>query len=91
MMDLEPLVRRACEGDVGAFMELTRRIQHFAFGSALALVGDFQEAENVVQMRSLWPGRRCRPWPIRRRFRGGLGASCGIRGSACSGASDPAA
>jgi DNA-directed RNA polymerase specialized sigma24 family protein len=48
-MDLEPLVRQASEGDVKAFVELTRRFQHFAFGSALALVHDFQKAEDVVQ------------------------------------------
>jgi RNA polymerase sigma factor (sigma-70 family) len=48
-MDLEPLVRRASSGDVKAFVELTLRFQHFAFGSALALVHDFQKAEDVVQ------------------------------------------
>lgn len=48
-MDLEPLVRRAAQGDVKAFVELTKRFQHFAFGSALALVGDFHRAEDVVQ------------------------------------------
>jgi len=48
-MDHEQLVRKAREGDVGAFVELTRRFQHFAFGSALALVHDFQQAEDVVQ------------------------------------------
>jgi DNA-directed RNA polymerase specialized sigma24 family protein len=32
-----------------AFVELTRRFQHFAFGTALALVHDFQKAEDVVQ------------------------------------------
>ncbi|MGH8218449.1 MAG: RNA polymerase sigma factor [Steroidobacteraceae bacterium] len=37
-MDLEPLVRRARQGDVKAFVELTRGYQHLAFGSALALV-----------------------------------------------------
>ncbi len=35
--------------DVGAFVELTRRFQQFAFGSALAMVGDFHRAEDVVQ------------------------------------------
>jgi len=48
-MDHEQLVRNASQGDVGAFVALTRRFQHFAFGSALALVGDFQQAEDVVQ------------------------------------------
>jgi RNA polymerase sigma-70 factor (ECF subfamily) len=48
-MDHEQLVRRAGAGDVAAFVELTRRFQQFAFGSALTLVRDFQQAEDVVQ------------------------------------------
>jgi DNA-directed RNA polymerase specialized sigma24 family protein len=48
-MDHEHLVRRAIEGDKTAFVNLTRRFQHFAFGSALAEVGDFQRAEDIVQ------------------------------------------
>ena len=48
-MDLEQLVRRAKEGDVGSFVALTQRFQHLAFGSALALLGDFQRAEDTVQ------------------------------------------
>ena len=48
-MDHELLVRRAGSGEVRAFVELTGRFQHFAFGSALALVHDFQRAEDVVQ------------------------------------------
>jgi RNA polymerase sigma-70 factor (ECF subfamily) len=48
-MDHEQPVRKARAGDVGAFVELTRRFQHFAFGSALAVVRDFQQAEDVVQ------------------------------------------
>src|SRR4051812_29275363 len=48
-MDHEQLVRKAREGDVSAFVDLTRRFQHFAFGSALAQVRDFQQAEDVVQ------------------------------------------
>src|SRR6266566_4176371 len=48
-MDHEQLVRKAASGDVKAFVELTRRFQQFAFGSALALVRDFQHAEDVVQ------------------------------------------
>src|ERR1700704_1171514 len=48
-MDHEQLVRKAGGGDVKAFVELTRRFQNFAFGSALALVHDFQQAEDVVQ------------------------------------------
>ena len=41
-MDLETLVRRAAQRDVAAFVELTRRFQQFAFGSALAMVGDVE-------------------------------------------------
>jgi RNA polymerase sigma factor (sigma-70 family) len=48
-MDHEQQVRRAAGGDVKAFVDLARRFQHFAFGSALALVNDFQQAEDVVQ------------------------------------------
>lgn len=48
-MNVEPLVRRARQGDVKAFVELTRSFQHLAFGSALALVHDFQQAEDIVQ------------------------------------------
>src|SRR5215472_4905530 len=57
-MNLEQLVHRACEGDVNAFVELTRQFQHFAFGSALALLGDFQHAEDAVQEAFLaaWSG-----------------------------------
>jgi RNA polymerase sigma factor (sigma-70 family) len=57
-MDLEQLVHRACEGDVNAFVELTQRFQHFAFGSALALLGDFHQAEDAIQEAFLaaWSG-----------------------------------
>ena len=48
-MEHERLVRLAADGDVRAFVDLTRRFQHFAFGSALALVHNFQQAEDVVQ------------------------------------------
>src|ERR1700692_4924275 len=48
-MDHDALVRRARNGDVRAFVELTQRFQHFAFGSALTLLQDFQRAEDVVQ------------------------------------------
>jgi hypothetical protein len=48
-MDHELLVRKAQNGDVDAFVELTQRFQHFAFGSALAQVHDFQQAEDIVQ------------------------------------------
>jgi RNA polymerase sigma factor (sigma-70 family) len=48
-MDLEALVNQARDGDVKAFVELTRRFQHAAHGSALTLVHDFQQAEDVVQ------------------------------------------
>jgi RNA polymerase sigma factor (sigma-70 family) len=49
VMEHEQLVRKAGGGDVKAFVELTRRFQQLAFGSALALVRDFQNAEDVVQ------------------------------------------
>src|SRR5580704_9565280 len=49
MDDLEDLVRNAAKGDLTAFVELTRRFQHFAFGSALSLLGDFHQAEDTVQ------------------------------------------
>jgi len=49
VMEHEQLVRKASGGDVNAFVELTRRFQQFAFGSALTLVRDFQNAEDVVQ------------------------------------------
>ena len=57
-MDLEPLVQRARQGDVKAFVELTRSYQHLAFGSALALVHDLQQAEDVVQeaLLAAWSG-----------------------------------
>jgi RNA polymerase sigma factor (sigma-70 family) len=48
-MDLEALVSEARTGNVKAFVELTRRFQHAAYGSALTLVRDFQQAEDVVQ------------------------------------------
>ncbi len=47
-MALDQLVRFAVQRDLRAFVELTRRFQHFAFGSALTLVGDFHQAEDVV-------------------------------------------
>ena len=57
-MDHERLVRKAQKGDVDAFVELTRRFQHFAFGSALTQVRDFQQAEDIVQEAFLaaWSG-----------------------------------
>jgi RNA polymerase sigma factor (sigma-70 family) len=48
-MDLEASVRRAASGDLEAFAEVTRRLQHMAFGYALSFVRDFHVAENVVQ------------------------------------------
>jgi RNA polymerase sigma factor (sigma-70 family) len=48
-MDLAHLVRRASDGNVDAFVALTHRFQHLAFGSALALVHDFQLAEDITQ------------------------------------------
>ncbi|HMH76185.1 MAG TPA: sigma-70 family RNA polymerase sigma factor, partial [Candidatus Udaeobacter sp.] len=48
-MDVERLIRRAQEGDLEAFAEVTRRFQHMAFGYALARLRDLQQAEDVVQ------------------------------------------
>ena len=48
-MDYADWVRRASGREVKAYVELTRRFQNAAFGSALALIGDFQQAEDVVQ------------------------------------------
>jgi RNA polymerase sigma factor (sigma-70 family) len=48
-MDIEALIRRAQQKDLEAFAEATRRFQHMAFGYAVALVRDLQQAEDVVQ------------------------------------------
>ena len=48
-MDLEQLIDRAKQGDLDAFAEVTRRFQHMAFGYALSIVRDLQQAEDVVQ------------------------------------------
>ena len=48
-MDLERLVERAREGDLEAFAEVTRRFKQMAFGYAVALLRDLQQAEDVVQ------------------------------------------
>src|SRR5262245_18304531 len=48
-MDLATLIGRAQQQDLDAFAELTRRFQHMAFGYALAILGDFGQAEDVVQ------------------------------------------
>jgi RNA polymerase sigma-70 factor (ECF subfamily) len=48
-MNHEDLVRSAAGGEIGAFVALMRRFQQAAFGSALAIVHDFDRAEDVVQ------------------------------------------
>lgn len=48
-MDLEGLIERARRGDLDAFAEVTRRFQQMAFGYAVALLRDLQQAEDVVQ------------------------------------------
>jgi len=48
-MDVESGVRRARDGDLEAFAEVTRQFQHMAFGYAFALVRDIRRAEDVVQ------------------------------------------
>jgi hypothetical protein len=44
-MELEEIVRQAQGGNLEAFEAMTRRFQQMAFGSALALVRDLQQAE----------------------------------------------
>ena len=48
-MNHEDLVRSAAGGEISAFVALMRRFQQAAFGSALAIVHDFDRAEDVVQ------------------------------------------
>jgi RNA polymerase sigma factor (sigma-70 family) len=48
-MDLTVLIRRAREGDLEAFAEITRRFQHMAYGYALSILRDLGQAEDVVQ------------------------------------------
>lgn len=48
-MDLDEVVRQARAGSLEAFETVTRRFQHMALGSALALVRDPQQAQDVVQ------------------------------------------
>jgi RNA polymerase sigma factor (sigma-70 family) len=48
-MDLATLIGRAQRQDLDAFAEITQRFQHMAFGYALAILGDFGQAEDVVQ------------------------------------------
>jgi RNA polymerase sigma factor (sigma-70 family) len=48
-MNYEGLVRLAAGGDIRAFVALMQRFQQAAFSSALALVHDFDRAEDVVQ------------------------------------------
>jgi RNA polymerase sigma factor (sigma-70 family) len=48
-MDLEQVIGRAKQGDLDAFAEVVRRFQHMAFGYALSIVRDLQQAEDVVQ------------------------------------------
>ena len=61
-MELEALISQARSGDVKAFVELTRRFQQAAYGSALTLVRDFQVAEDVVVLERYGGdrGRRAR-------------------------------
>jgi hypothetical protein len=53
-MDLEQLVRHARRGDLKAFVELMRRFQHLAYGSALALVQDLTQGR---QLRAFFGGQ----------------------------------
>jgi DNA-directed RNA polymerase specialized sigma24 family protein len=76
-MDVERLIQRAQEGDLEAFAEVTRRFQHMAFGYAVALLRDLQQAEDVVQEVS---GSAASPIP--RPSPAGSGESCGTRRTA---------
>jgi len=69
---------QAVGGDVQAFVDLTRHFQHFAFGSALAQVRDFQQAEDIVQEAfvAAWTGLPMLAEPAA--FPGWLRASSGI-------------
>jgi hypothetical protein len=60
-MELDRLVRRAADRDVRAFVELTKHFQHFAFGSALALVGIFIVRKTWSRRPSSWPGGTFEP------------------------------
>jgi len=60
-MELEEMVRRARGGDLEAFEAVTRRFQQMAFGSALALVRDLQQAEDIVQETFVAAGSRSLP------------------------------
>jgi len=55
-------------------VELTRRFQHFAFGSALTRFAIFQQAEDIVQGPLSGLDRTTHP----RRARGNLRAAAGI-------------
>lgn len=52
------LVVRAREGDVGAFEALVRRHLRVSYGAALAVTGDAQDAEDVVQEAFFRASRR---------------------------------
>lgn len=49
MADLRELVERARKGDRAAFADLVERHQGWAMGCALALLGDYQLAQDAVQ------------------------------------------
>ena len=68
-MDLEQLVRRAAQGDVKAFVALTQRFQHFAFGSALVGPAGSQRSTHFRSFRT--PFGHCqRPQPSRQNLGG---------------------
>lgn len=48
-MDLRALINRVRAGDHEAFAALVQRYQGIAFGYAVALLGDFHTAQDVVQ------------------------------------------
>ena len=72
--DDEPLVARACDGDLDAFGDLVERYSDLAFRTALVITGSTADAEDAVQdafvaaHRALPRFRRgapLRPWLLR--------------------------
>ena len=48
-MELETLIRSACNGDRAAFGLVVRRFQDVAFAGAFASLGDAEEARDAAQ------------------------------------------
>jgi hypothetical protein len=84
-MDLDEVVRQARAGSLEAFEAVTRRFQHMALGSALALVRDPQQAQDVVQGAFVAAWFSLPTLASRRRFPAGSAASSVTRPTACYG------